>query len=41
MSKAREEEGGKKIKTISAPTDEPHSILDEVFSWVPIEISRE
>ena len=41
MSKAREEEGAKKVKTISAPNDEPHSILDEVFSWVPQEITRE
>lgn len=41
MAKAREEEGAKKVKTISAPPDEPHSILDEVFSWVPQEITRD
>jgi len=42
MSKKMDDDGNtKKQKTISFSVDEPHSIVDEVFSWVPCELTRE
>ena len=45
MAKAREEEGpgttDKKLRTISAQIDVPHSIIDEVFSWVPCQLTKD
>ena len=44
MSRPRDQEEPKsdsKPRGITAPEDEPHSIIDEVFSWAKTETTRE